>query len=1205
MTTGTDAQVIFTPSGRRGRVATGTTVLDAARGLGVDIDSVCGGRGICGRCAVSPSFGEFAKHGITSAPAHLSDAGEIEAAYRAEHALAKDRRLSCTAELLGDCVIDVPPESQVHKQVVRKDLDARPFELDPVVRLHTVDVTPPDLATPTGDLGRLYDALRTEWALDGLTADLEVLRTLQPALEKGSYRVTVAVHGGRDVIAVWPGFHDRAFGVAIDIGSTTIAGHLADLTSGAILASAGVMNPQIRFGEDLMSRVSYVMMHDDGAAALTEAVRKALDGLLATLANRAGIKRAELLELALVGNPIMHHLLLGIDPTPLGSAPFALAVDTAVELRATELGLRTHPGARVYVLPCIAGHVGADTAGVILAEEPHEATDLTLVVDVGTNAEIVLGNRDRLLAASSPTGPAFEGAQISSGQRAAPGAIERVRVDRETLEPRFRVIGVDAWSDEAGFADALAAAGTGVTGICGSGIIEVVAELYLAGVITADGVIDGGLAARTPRIVAGRPDLQLSPARGWPRRSADPRHPERRASHPAGQGRAVRRRPAADGPARCRGRRRGPTGRGVRQPDRPAPRDGPGPRPRLRPGPGARRRQCRRHRGADRAAERRGTARDRGGRAPGREDRDRGRAAVPGALRRGDGHPAPHRAEPQPGAGRDPAPATHRRLQRGGGQRPRRTSPPPRGRRRAPTAWTGRRSMTETLPTRRSGGREGRRAVRLAHQVERLPFLTRTLAPFEVLGEEGLSIIEHNADTILEEVGVEFRGDPDALRLLADAGADVDGERVRFPRGMCRQVVQATAPRQFTQYARNEANHVEIGGMHTVFAPNYGSPFVRDLDGGRRYGTIEDFRNLVKLAYLSPHLHHSGGTVCEPVDVPVNKRHLDMVYSHIKYSDKPFMGSVTAPERARDTVEMTRILFGAEYLETHPVTLSLINANSPLVWDSVMLGAARAYAEANQATLLTPFILAGAMAPVTAAGVAAQTLAEALAGMTFVQLTRPGAPVVLGSFASSISMQSGAPTFGTPEPALVLYTMAALARRLGVPFRSGGSLCASKVADAQAAYESAATLIPTVLAGVNFVLHAAGWLEGGLAVGYEKFILDADQCGMMAVFVKGVDMSENGQALDAIRGNGPGQHHLGTAHTLANFETAFYRSETADNNSYEQWEEDGSLDAAQRANAIWKRMLREYEAPPLDPAIDEALLDFIARRKASMPDSEV
>ena len=497
-----DPQIIFTPSGRRGRAPAGTTVLDAARSLGVDIDSVCGGRGICGRCAVVPAFGSFPKHGITSSPDHLSAAGEVEAAYRDEHGLAADRRLSCTATLLGDAVVDVPPESQVHKQVVRKDLAARAFEMDPVVRLHTVDVTEPDLATPTGDLGRLFDALRAEWHLDGLAADLSVIRGLQAALTEGMYRVTVAVHGGRDVIAVWPGFHDRAFGVAIDVGSTTIAGHLVNLTDGAVLASAGVMNPQIRFGEDLMSRVSYVMMHDGGELELTDAVRKALDGLLATLGNRAGIKRAEILELAIVGNPIMHHLLLGIDPTPLGSAPFALATDAAVELTAAELGVRAHPGARVYMLPCIAGHVGADTAGVILAEEPHKADVMTLVVDVGTNAEIVLGDKRRLLAASSPTGPAFEGAQISSGQRAAPGAIERVRIDRETLEPTFRVIGVDAWSNDEGFTDAVTDAGTGVTGICGSGIIEVVAELYLAGVITADGVIDGAVAARTKRVVS-------------------------------------------------------------------------------------------------------------------------------------------------------------------------------------------------------------------------------------------------------------------------------------------------------------------------------------------------------------------------------------------------------------------------------------------------------------------------------------------------------------------------------------------------------------------------------------------------------------------------------------------------------------------------------------------------------------------------------
>jgi uncharacterized 2Fe-2S/4Fe-4S cluster protein (DUF4445 family) len=497
-----EAQVIFTPSGRRGRVTAGTTVLDAARSLGVDIDSVCGGRGICGRCAVTPAFGTFAKHGITSSPDHLTERNAVETEYREVSGLPDDRRLSCTACVLGDLVVDVPPESQVHRQVVRKELAARAFEMDPVLRLHTVDVTEPDIATPTGDLGRLFDALEREWDLTHLRADLHVIQSLQKTLTDGDYRVTVAVHGGRDVIAIWPGYNDRAYGVAIDVGSTTIAGHLVDLSDGSVLASAGVMNPQIRFGEDLMSRVSYVMMHEGGDEELTTAVRKAIDGLLANLANKAFCKRVEILELTIVGNPIMHHLLLGIDPTPLGSAPFALATDAAVETTATELGIRANPGARIYLLPCIAGHVGADTAGVILAEEPHETEAMTLVVDVGTNAEIVLGNRDRLLAASSPTGPAFEGAQISAGQRAAPGAIERVRIDRTTLEPRFRIIGVDAWSDAPEFADAVRRRGTGVTGICGSGIIEVVAELYLAGVITADGVIDGSMAERTPRVIA-------------------------------------------------------------------------------------------------------------------------------------------------------------------------------------------------------------------------------------------------------------------------------------------------------------------------------------------------------------------------------------------------------------------------------------------------------------------------------------------------------------------------------------------------------------------------------------------------------------------------------------------------------------------------------------------------------------------------------
>jgi trimethylamine--corrinoid protein Co-methyltransferase len=506
---------------------------------------------------------------------------------------------------------------------------------------------------------------------------------------------------------------------------------------------------------------------------------------------------------------------------------------------------------------------------------------------------------------------------------------------------------------------------------------------------------------------------------------------------------------------------------------------------------------------------------------------------------------------------------------------------------------------------RRTGGRAGRKAARLAAQVERVPFLTRTLAPVEVLSEEGLSLLEENADTILEQVGIEFRDAPDALELLRGAGAEVDGERVRFPRGLCRQIVQATAPRTFTQVARNPANSVVFGGASTIFAPAYGSPFVRDLDGGRRYGTIEDFRNFVKLAYASPWIHHSGGTVCEPVDLPVNKRHYDMVYAHMRWSDKPFMGSVTHPDRARDTVEMARILFGADFLEEHVVVFSLINANSPLVWDSTMLGAARAYAEANQAVMMTPFILAGAMSPATVAGTCAQTLAESLAGMAYVQLVRPGAPVVLGSFASSMSMQSGAPTFGTPEPALVLYAMASLARRLGVPFRSGGALTASKVADAQAAYESANTMQPTVLGGVNFVLHAAGWLEGGLTMGYEKLVLDADQLGMWHAFARGVDLSPSGQALDAFLTNEPGTHFLGHPHTLANFETAFYRSPIADNASFEQWEAEGSRDAAVRANAIWKQMLADYEAPPIDEAVDEELREWIERKKASFPDSNV
>ena len=509
-------------------------------------------------------------------------------------------------------------------------------------------------------------------------------------------------------------------------------------------------------------------------------------------------------------------------------------------------------------------------------------------------------------------------------------------------------------------------------------------------------------------------------------------------------------------------------------------------------------------------------------------------------------------------------------------------------------------------PRRRSGGRAARQAARAETAAADVhPFLIRTMSPFEVVSEEGLSLIEENAETILEEIGIDFRDYPSALQLLSSAGAEVDGERVRFPRGMCREIITASAPAVYTHHGRNPARSVQVGGNATVFVPAYGSPFVHDLDKGRRYATIDDFHNFVKLAYQSPHMHLSGGTVCEPVDIPVHKRHLDMVYAHLRYSDKPFMGSVTATERAQDSVDLARIAFGDDFVEGNTVMTSLINASSPMAWDATMLGAAEVYARNMQATMISPFILAGAMAPVTVAGVAAQTLAEALAGMAFVQLVRPGAPMVFGSFASSMSMQTGAPTFGTPEPALVLYTVAALARRLGVPFRSGGNLCASKVPDAQAAAESMATLIPAMMGGVNFMLHAAGWLEGGLAMGYEKFVIDADQCGLMARFVDGVDLSENGQAMDAIREVGPGQHFLGTAHTYANFETAFARSEVANNDSFEKWEEAGSLDAAQRANGIWKQVLADYEAPAIDEAVDEALLDFIARRKDVLPDSFV
>ncbi|MFP6727630.1 MAG: trimethylamine methyltransferase family protein [Alphaproteobacteria bacterium] len=503
---------------------------------------------------------------------------------------------------------------------------------------------------------------------------------------------------------------------------------------------------------------------------------------------------------------------------------------------------------------------------------------------------------------------------------------------------------------------------------------------------------------------------------------------------------------------------------------------------------------------------------------------------------------------------------------------------------------------------RRSGGRAARRESRAAKVTAAAPYLIRSVPCQEVLNEEGLARIEANADQLLQDIGIEFRDDDEVLNLWRGAGADVRDQRVRFPKGLLRQLI-ATAPTQFTQHARNPARSVEIGGDNMVFAPVYGPPFVRDMDGGRRYGTIEDFRNFVKLAYLSPHIHHSGGTVCEPVDLPVNKRHLDMVYSHIKLSDKPFMGSVTATERAQDSVDMAKLVFGDEFVEHNVVMVNLINANSPLLFDGTMLGALKVYARHHQACVVSPFILSGAMSPVTVAGTLSQLLAEAMAGVALTQIIRPGVPVIFGTFVSSISMQSGAPTFGTPESNLLLLGAAQLARRLNLPFRSGGALCASKVTDAQAAYESANTLQATMNGGVNFVLHGAGWLEGGLCSSYEKFVMDCDQLGMMAVYAKGIDLSENGQAMDAIHEVGPGGHFLGCDHTQRNFEQAFYISGIADNNSVEQWEIDGSLDATARANGLWKQMLADYMAPELDPAIDEALGEFITNKKAAVPDS--
>lgn len=495
------ALVVFTPSGKRGSFPIGTSVLQAARELGVDLDSICGGRGLCGRCQILLTTGEFPKHKLSSRSEHLSGATKVETRYqRTNGEFSKGRRLGCQAQVLGDLVIDVPQDSQVHRQVIRKEVNHANITINPAVRLHVVEVVEPDMHEPSGDLRRLKRALATEWELSDLHAGLQLLQHLQKALRTGGWQVTVAIHNDHEILAVWPGFKEHIFGVAIDVGSTTIAAHLCDLHSGEVLASSGSMNPQIRFGEDLMSRVSYVMMNPGGDTEMTSAVRDAINTLLAELARDAEISTQDILELTLVANPVMHHLLLGIDPVELGGAPFALASDEALLVDTVDLNFDVHKKAKAYLLPCVAGHVGADTAGVILSEQPGRLEVMTLLVDVGTNAEIVLGNSQGLLACSSPTGPAFEGAQISGGQRAAPGAIERVRINLTTLEPRFSVIGCDTWSDEPGFAANVA--NVGVTGICGSGIIEVIAEMFLAGIIDADGVIRGESSDTSSRIVA-------------------------------------------------------------------------------------------------------------------------------------------------------------------------------------------------------------------------------------------------------------------------------------------------------------------------------------------------------------------------------------------------------------------------------------------------------------------------------------------------------------------------------------------------------------------------------------------------------------------------------------------------------------------------------------------------------------------------------
>ena len=512
--------------------------------------------------------------------------------------------------------------------------------------------------------------------------------------------------------------------------------------------------------------------------------------------------------------------------------------------------------------------------------------------------------------------------------------------------------------------------------------------------------------------------------------------------------------------------------------------------------------------------------------------------------------------------------------------------------------------MTEAAPRRRSrgGGGAARRAERTSTKIETAKFIERNIPNFEVLNTEALEIIEANADAILEEVGVNFVDNPAALDRWREAGADVQGERVRIPRGLARKLCE-TAPASFTQHARNPEKSVVIGGKNLVLAPVYGPPFVRDAQGGRRYATLEDFQKFVKLGYMSKWLHHSGGTVCEPTDVPVNKRHFDMLLAHMELSDKPFMGSVTEPSRAQDSVDMCGVLFGEEFVQNNTVMTSLTNINSPMTFDDVMMGSLEVYAKNNQACIISPFIVGGAMAPVSVAGTLTQVLAEVLAGIAYSQLVRPGAPVIFGAFVSSIDMNSGAPTFGTPEASMVTYGAGQLARRLGVPFRSAGSFCGSKLPDAQAAYETANSLNMGLMSGVNFMLHSCGWLEGGLVADFEKFVMDADQLGALHGLAKGIAVDENAQAMDAIREVGPGGHYLGCAHTQANFKSAFWKSELLDYKPFETWEEEGARDTRQLASNRVETLLAAYQQPAMDPAIREALYAYVAKKKESMPDS--